>query len=218
MGIWRKTESRPATGPVTPGLFALRGRDRRALAATLERLALLAPRLSGPERQQLAADWCRQAASGPSPRAAAPSPATGGSPSGTSPSGASPSGTSPSRTSPLGASPSGRSPVEEDGEIRVAFLAESNEQLVTRTRLAADLVSTVRPGPVLSEAGVYLSCAARGRTVLIFPGGDGVPAAEAAALAASVRTLRWLERCRVTAAAGVGAAWARSPGWCGRAA
>ena len=59
MGIWRKTESRPATGPVTPGLFALRGRDRRALAATLERLALLAPRLSGPERQQLAADWCR---------------------------------------------------------------------------------------------------------------------------------------------------------------
>ena len=103
------------------------------------------------------------------------------------------------------ASPSGRSPVEEDGEIRVAFLAESNEQLVTRARLAADLVSTVRPGPVLSEAGVYLSCAARGRTVLIFPGGDGVPAAEAAALAASVRTLRWLERCRVTAAAGVGA-------------
>ena len=200
MGIWRKTESRPATGPVTPGLFALRGRDRRALAATLERLALLAPRLSGPERQQLAADWCRQAASGPSPRAAAPSPAAGGSPSGTSPSGGSPSGTSPS-----GTSPSGRSSVEEDGEIRVAFLAESNDQLVTRARLAADLVSTVRSGPVLSEAGVYLSYAARGRTVLIFPGGDGVPAAEAAALAASVRTLRWLERCRVTAAAGVGA-------------
>jgi Polyketide synthase dehydratase/Acyl transferase domain len=190
MGIWRKTESRPATGPVTPGLFALRGRDRRALAATLERLALLAPRLSGPERQQLAADWCRQAASGPSPRAAAPSPAAGGSPSGTSLS---------------GASPSGRSPAEEDGEIRVAFLAESNDQLVTRARLAADLVAAVRPGPVLSEAGVYLSYAARGRTVLIFPGGDGVPAAEAAALAASVRTLRWLERCRVTAAAGVGA-------------
>ena len=76
---------------------------------------------------------------------------------------------------------------------------------MTRARLAADLVSTVRSGPVLSEAGVYLSYAARGRTVLIFPGGDGVPAAEAAALAASVRTLRWLERCRVTAAAGVGA-------------
>ena len=204
MGIWRKTESRPATGPVTPGLFALRGRDRRALAATLERLALLAPRLSGPERQQLAADWCRQAASGPSPRAAAPSPdrrvtvryvAVG----------RVAVRNVAVRTSPSGASPSGRSPVEEDGEIRVAFLAESNEQLVTRARLAADLVSTVRPGPVLSEAGVYLSCAARGRTVLIFPGGDGVPAAEAAALAASVRTLRWLERCRVTAAAGVGA-------------
>jgi hypothetical protein len=195
MGIWRKTESRPAAGPVTPGLFALRGRDRRALAATLERLALLAPRLSGPERQQLAADWCRQAAAGPSPRAAAPSLAADGSPSGTSPSGTSASGTSAS----------GSSSVAEDGEIRVAFLAESNDQLVTRARLAADLVSKVRSGPVLSEAGVYLSYAARGRTVLIFPGGDGVPAAEAAALAASVRTLRWLDRCRVTAAAGVGA-------------
>jgi acyl transferase family protein/polyketide synthase family protein/polyketide synthase-like dehydratase family protein len=190
MGIWRKTESRPATGPVTPGLFALRGRDRRALAATLERLALLGPRLSGPERQQLAADWCRQAAARPSPRAAAPSSAADGSPSGTSPS---------------GTSASGSSSVAEDGEIRVAFLAESNDQLVTRARLAADLVSKVRPGPVLSEAGVYLSYAARGRTVLIFPGGDGVPAAEAAAVAASVRTLRWLDRCRVTAAAGVGA-------------
>jgi malonyl CoA-acyl carrier protein transacylase len=185
MGIWRKTESRPATGPVTPGLFALRGRDRRALAATLERLALLAPRLSGPERQQLAADWCRQAAAGSSPRAAGPSSAAGTPASGT-----------PAADS---------SPVEEDGEIRVAFLAESNDQLVTRARLAADLVSKVRSGPVLSEAGVYLSYAARGRTVLIFPGGDGVPAAEAAALAASVRTLRWLDRCRVTAAAGVGA-------------
>jgi malonyl CoA-acyl carrier protein transacylase len=195
MGIWRKTESRPATGPVTPGLFALRGRDRRALAATLERLALLAPRLSGPERQQLAADWCRQAASGPSPRAAAPSP----------PAAAPSSGASPSGASPSGASPSADSPAEQDGEIRVAFLAESNDQLVTRARLAADLVSKVRSGPVLYEAGVYLSYAARGRTVLIFPGGDGVPAAEAAALAASVRTLRWLERCRVTAAAGVGA-------------
>jgi malonyl CoA-acyl carrier protein transacylase len=195
MGIWRKTESRPATGPVTPGLFALRGRDRRALAATLERLALLAPRLSGPERQQLATDWCRQAAAGPSPRTAAPSSAADGSPSGTPASGTPTSGTPAA----------GSSPVEEDGEIRVAFLAESNDQLVTRARLAADLVSKVRSGPVLSEAGVYLSYAARGRTVLIFPGGDGVPAAEAAALAASVRTLRWLERCRVTAAAGVGA-------------
>ena len=205
MGIWRKTKSRPATGPVTPGLFALRGRDRRALAATLERLALLAPRLSGPERQQLAADWCRQAAAGPPPRAAAPSSATDGSASGTSPSGTSPSGTSPSGTSASGTSASGSSSVVGDGEIRVAFLAESNDQLVTRARLAADLVSKVRPGPVLSEAGVYLSYAARGRTVLIFPGGDGVPAAEAAALAASVRTLRWLDRCRVTAAAAVGA-------------
>jgi hypothetical protein len=195
MGIWKKTESRPATGPVTPGLFALRGRDRQTLAATLERLALLAPRLSGPERQQLAADWRRRAASGPSPRAATPSSAAG----------PSPSSTSASDTSPSSSSPSGSSTAKEGGEIRVAFLAESNDQLVTRARLAADLVSKVRSGPVLSEAGVYLSYAARGRTVLIFPGGDGVPAAEAAALAASVRTLRWLERCRVTAAAGVGA-------------
>jgi Polyketide synthase dehydratase/Acyl transferase domain len=187
MGIWRKTASRPATGPVNPGLFALRGRDRRALAATLERLALLAPRLSGPERQQLAADWSRRAASGPAPVAA--------SLAGTSPTGASPTGPLLAAASRAG----------EDGEIRVAFLAEGNDQLVTRARLAADLVSKVQAGPVLSEAGVYLSYAARGRTVLIFPGGGGVPAAEAAALAASVRTLRWLDRCRVSAAAGVGA-------------
>jgi hypothetical protein len=92
-----------------------------------------------------------------------------------------------------------------DGEIRVAFLAEGNDQLVARARLAADLVAVVRPGPVVSEAGVYLSCAARGRTVLIFPGGDGVPAAEAAGLAASMRTLRWLDRCGVRPAAAVGA-------------
>src|ERR1700679_1755942 len=157
MGIWRKTERTPTATSVTPGLFALRGHDRRAMAATLERLALLAPQLSEPERQQLAANWCRQAV------------AAG------------------------------------DGDIRVAFLAGGNDQLVTRARLAADLVSSVRPGPVVSEAGVYLSCSAGGRTVLIFPGGDGVPAAEAAALAASMRTLRWLDLCGVAAAAGVGA-------------
>src|ERR1700691_2312507 len=151
MGIWRN-EKTPVAAPAAPGLFALRGHDRRALAATLERLALHAPRLSGPERQQLAGQWSRQA---------------------------------------VGAG---------DGEIRVAFLAEGNDQLVARARLAADLVSTVRPGPVVSEAGVYLSSSARGRTVLIFPGGGGVPGAEAAGLAASMRTLRWLDRCGVAPA------------------
>ncbi|HEX3749852.1 MAG TPA: acyltransferase domain-containing protein [Streptosporangiaceae bacterium] len=123
----------------------------------MERLALHAPRLSGPDRQQLADQWSREA---------------------------------------VGAG---------DGEIRVAFLAEGNDQLVARARLAADLVAVVRPGPVVSEAGVYLSCAARGRTVLIFPGGEGAPAAEAAGLAASMRTLRWLDRCGVAPAAAVGA-------------
>jgi len=161
MGIWRKSENGPVVPPVAapsdaPGLFALRGHDRRALAATLERLALRAPRLSGPERQELAAQWSRQAVAA------------------------------------------------DGGGIRVAFLAESNDQLVARARLAADLVSKVRPGPVVSEAGVYLSCAARGRIVLIFPGGDGVPAAEAAALAASMRTVRWLDRCGVSPAAAAG--------------
>jgi hypothetical protein len=150
MGIWKKAED-------APGLFALRGHDRRALAASLERLALLAPQLTGPERQDLAAQWSRQAVG------------------------------------------------ESDGDLRVAFLAEGSDQLAARARLAADLVSQVRAGPVVSEAGVYLSAAARGRTVLVFPGGDGVPAAEAAALAASMRTLRWLDRCGVTPAAAVGA-------------
>src|ERR1700761_2096503 len=157
MGIWRKAEKTPSAAAGAPGLFALRGHDRRALAATLERLAVHAPRLSGPERQQLAAQWSREAVDG------------------------------------------------ADGEIRVAFLAEGNDQLVARARLAADLVAVVRPGPVVSEGGVYLSSAARGRTVLIFPGGGGVPAAETAGLAASMRTLRWLDRCGVAPAAAVGA-------------
>src|ERR1700760_4066253 len=106
MGIWKKAED-------APGLFALRGHDRRALAATLERLALLAPQLTGPERQDLAAQWSRQAVG------------------------------------------------ESDGDLRVAFLAEGNDQLAARARLAADLVSQVRAGPVVNEAGVYLSAAAR---------------------------------------------------------
>ena len=90
MGIWRKSESAPAAAPA---LFALRGRDRRSLAATLERLALIAPRLSGPDRQDLAAQWCREAA-----------PETGAGVSGAAGAGA------------------GR-PGAGDGEIRVAFLA-----------------------------------------------------------------------------------------------
>jgi hypothetical protein len=157
MGIWRKAEKTPVAAPAAPGLFALRGHDRRALAATLEGLAQHAPGLSGPERQQLAGQWSRQA-------------------------------------------------VEAgDGKVRVAFRAGDNDQLVTRARRAADLVAAVQPGPVVSEDGVYLSSAACGRTVLIFPGGGGVPAAEAAGLAASMRTLRWLDRCGVAPAAAVGA-------------
>ncbi len=115
MGIWRKTESTPAAAPA---LFALRGQDRRSLAATLERLALIAPPLSGQERQELAAQWCREA--GPEPGA----------------------GRAGSGTSGVPGSQGGAG----DGEIRVAFLATGNEQLVTRARLAADLVSAVRRG------------------------------------------------------------------------
>src|ERR1700761_6035285 len=62
MGIWRKSEIRPTAAPA---LFALSGRDRRSLAATLERLALVAPRLADRERQALAAQWCREATAGP---------------------------------------------------------------------------------------------------------------------------------------------------------
>src|ERR1700744_4082676 len=112
MGIWRKPES---TAAAAPALFALRGQDRRSLAAALGRLALIAPRLSGQDRQDLAAQWCREAG-----------PETGAGVSGAAGAGA------------------GR-PGAGDGEIRVAFLAMSNDQLVTRARLAADLVSAVRP-------------------------------------------------------------------------
>jgi hypothetical protein len=87
----------------------------------------------------------------------------------------------------------------------VAFLATGNDQLVARARRAADLVSAVRPGPVTREGGVYLSCGAGGRVALVFPGGNGMPAAEAAALTSSLRTLGTLDRFGVTAAAGVGA-------------
>jgi hypothetical protein len=174
MGIWRKSESAPAA---TPALFALRGQDRRSLAATLERLALIAPRLSGPDRQDLATQWCREAAS-------------------ESGAGASGAGAGQPGAGRLAAG---------DGEIRVAFLAASSDQLVMRARLAADLVSAVRPGPVTREGGVYLSCGASGRVALVFPGGNGVPAAEAAALATSLRTLGTLDRFGVPAAAAVGA-------------
>src|ERR1700744_4403310 len=64
MGIWRKAEKTPSAAAGAPGLFALRGHDRRALAATLDQLARHAPRLSGPERQQLGAQWSRQGVDG----------------------------------------------------------------------------------------------------------------------------------------------------------
>jgi hypothetical protein len=180
MGIWRKSESTPAAAPA---LFALRGQDRRSLAAALERLALIAPRLSGQDRQDLAGQWCREAAASGSAAGAGAEGSGGGR---------------------AGAPGDGR-PAAGDGEIRVAFPATSNDQLVTRARLAADLVSAVRPGPVAREGGVYLSGGASGRVALVFPGGNGVPAAEAAALATSLRTLSTLERFGVTAAAAVGA-------------
>src|SRR6202000_663475 len=61
-----------------------------------------------------------------------------------------------------------------------------------------------RRGPRTGEGGVCLSCGAGGRVALLFPGGNGVPAAEAAALAASVRTLGTLDRFGVRPAAAGG--------------
>lgn len=176
MGIWRKTETAPAAAP---GLFTLRGRDRRALAAALERLARLAPRLSGREPEYLAAQWCRQAAAG--------SPGAG------------------AEAGSLVAGADAGFPAAGGDEIRVAFLADGNDQLAARARLAAELVGAARPGPVTGEGGVYLAAGAGGQVVLVFPGGAGVPAAEAAALAGSLGTLRWLDRFKVTAPTAVGA-------------
>src|ERR1700744_5554083 len=105
MGIWRKAEKTPSAAAGAPGLFALRGHDRRALAATLDQLARHAPRLSGPERQQLAAQWSRQAVDG------------------------------------------------ADGEIRVAFLAEGNDQLAARARLGAGPGAAGPPGAGGHEGG-----------------------------------------------------------------
>ncbi|HLH58189.1 MAG TPA: acyltransferase domain-containing protein [Streptosporangiaceae bacterium] len=63
MGIGVRAEDVQAA-PVT-GVFALRARDRRALVATLERVAAVAPQLSDGELQDLASQLCRQTASDP---------------------------------------------------------------------------------------------------------------------------------------------------------
>jgi hypothetical protein len=47
------------------GVFALRARDRRALVATLERVAAVAPQLSDGELRDLAGQLCRETASAP---------------------------------------------------------------------------------------------------------------------------------------------------------
>ena len=95
------------------------------------------------------------------------------------------------------------STLAEDGEIRIALTASNGDQLAERACHAARLVRTVRGGPLVREAGIHLSCGARGRVVLVFasdavaegtaPGGSAWATAEAATLARSLDGLRWLE-------------------------
>lgn len=160
MGIRVKTEG--ALPAAVSGLFVLRGRDRQALAATLERIAGVAPHLADCERDDLAGQLWHDTAA-----------ASKGAPG-------------------------------ADGEIRVAVVARDARQLAERARVAADLTSVVRTGPVIGGAGVHVSCGAAGRVVLVFPGGAATAAAGSATLARSLRALRWLDRLGVTPVAAVG--------------
>ena len=169
---------------------------------TLERIAAIAPRMPGRERHNLACQLGREAVL-PAPWAAVDGRL-----------GASGGGAS----WPVG----GEHPdVPVDGpagvrradpgarEIRVALTAASADQLAERARHAAGLVDVARGGPLVSEAGVHVSCGAGGRVVLVFPGwaadsGIATPRAEAATLARSLSVLQWLDELGVQADAAVG--------------
>src|SRR5450755_166032 len=108
----------------------------------------------------------------------------------------------------------GPGPADGDREIRVTVTASNQEQLAERAHRGAALVGAVPGGSMVSDTGVRVSCGARGRVMLVFPGHaipDGTahgdmawPAAEAATLARSLGVLRWLERLGVRATAAVG--------------
>ncbi len=184
MGI--RVKAGRARPAAATGVFALRSRDRPSLVAALERIAAIAPGMSDRELQNLARQLCRETAAAGLARSDAPGTRAGGRSRG----------------------------LAGDREIRVTMTAWNPDQLAERARRAARLAGAVHGGPMISEAGVRVSCGAGGRVVLVFPGGavtDGAGeggaawlAAEAATLARSLDALRWLEGLGASATAAVG--------------
>ena len=93
--------------------------------------------------------------------------------------------------------------------------ARSRDELAERATWGARLVRGLRGGgPMVSDGGVHVSSGARGRVVLVFPGGvtasGAVPgsaatlAGEAMALARSLGAVQWLAGLGVRPAAAVG--------------
>jgi hypothetical protein len=119
--------ARPA---VFTGVFALRGGDQQLLAATMERIASIAPQLSHHDLRNLACQWGQWGQWGRDKTGAG------------------------------------------DREIRVSLTARSQAELAERATRAARLVRGLRDaGPMASDGGVHVSRGARGRVVLVFPGG-----------------------------------------------
>jgi hypothetical protein len=155
--------ARPA---VFTGVFALRGGDQQLLAATMERIASIAPQLSHHDLRNLACQWGQ-----------------------------------------WGRDKTGAG----DREIRVSLTARSQAELAERATRAARLVRGLRDaGPMASHGGVHVSRGARGRVVLVFPGGvtacgaapgsAAAPGGEAMTLARSLGAVQWLEDLGVRAA------------------
>ena len=184
MGI--QVKAGRARSAAATGVFALRGRDRPSLVAALERIAAIAPGMSERELRNLTRQLCRETAAAGLARSDTPVTRAG------------------DRSRGLAG----------DREIRVTMTAWNPDQLAERARRAARLAGAVHGGPMISEAGVRVSCGAGGRVVLVFPGGvvtDGAGeggaawlAAEAASLARSLDALRWLEGLGASATAAMG--------------
>lgn len=186
------------------GVFALRGWDRPSLIVALERIAAIAPRMSHHELQNLAYQLSRETFG-----ASAAGPADGSAPGGEASRRPAFSGGAPgTRAAGRSRAPGG------DREIRVIVTASNQDQLAERARRGAALVGAVLSGSMVSDTGVRVSCGARGRVVLVFPGdaipdgtasrGTAWPVTEAATLARSLSALRWLEGLGVRATAAVG--------------
>ena len=102
-----------------------------------------------------------------------------------------------------------------DQQIRVSLTARNQAELAERAARAACLVRGLHgAGPMTSDGGVHVSRGARGRVVLVFPGGvtasdaapgsTAAPGGEAMTLARSLGAGQWLADLGVRPAVAVG--------------